>query len=180
MLRNLDIVVTVDAEYVLHEVGFTLHVHTIGRNGHAQHAVLFVFDHDFEGCEYLTDGLFGYLLADEGVHTRKRQVEAEIFGRLGTYVGYFARYLAAGKLLHKQGGTLQCVYLHVRVDAAFETERRIGIQSEAFCRLAHPHGIEIGTFEEDVARGVADTRIEASENAGYAHRAFGRAYHQVL
>ena len=45
--------------------------------------------------------------------------------------------------------------------------------------LAHPHGIEIGAFEEDVGRIVADTRRQPAEDAADAHRTFGRTDHQV-
>ena len=178
--RNFDIIVSVDAENILDQVGLALHVDAVGRHGNGQAPLVLGEDLHLEGRQDRAHGLLGNLLADERIDARERDVEDEIGSRNGTDVRDLARDGAAGQLLHQLRGALGGVDLQVGVDAALEAERRVGVQAEALGRLAHPYGIEVGALDEDVGRRLADARIEAAEDAGDAHRTLGRADHQVL
>ena len=179
MLGYLDVVVAVDAEYLLDDIGLATHVDTIGRYGQSERVALLRGHFYVERIENRAHRRCRNILADKAVGAVERELYDERLGRRGVYVDYVARYLAACELLHKQCGTFERIYLNVGVDAALEAERSVGVKAETLGRLANPDGVEVRAFEEHVDRAVAYARVQAAVDAGDAHRTLGRAYHKV-
>ena len=91
------------------------------------------------------------------------------FDRSGANIRNFGGDLSSSQLLHQQGGTLEGIDLYVGIHAALEAERRIGVQTEALGRLAHPDRVEIGALDEYVGCRIAHARIQPAVNARNTH-----------
>ena len=99
---QLDVVVAVDSENLLHQVGLAPHVHAVGRHGHGQFPVALLGEYlHLERAEDPPQRLLGNLLADQGVDPPQRDVEDEIADRGGVDVRDVARNRATGQFLHQ-------------------------------------------------------------------------------
>ena len=92
------------------------------------------------------------------------------FGRL--HIDNLHGNFPAGQLLGQQRCLLQRVKLPIGIHSALETKRSIGAQSVATRTLAHPSGMKIGTFKQDITRRLVRPTSLTSEHAGNTHRLF--------
>ena len=89
-------------------------------------------------------------------------------------------YFGSCQFAGEDGGLFQGIDLSVGVDASFEAEAGIGVQTVAACAFADAGGVEVGTLEEDVYCGVVCTAAFAAKYAGNAHGFFCIADGEVL
>ena len=180
LLRNLDIVVAVDAQDVLDQVGFTLHIDTVRRNGYAQCVAVLFFDFYVQRQDNPPDRFIRHIFAHQSFDAAERNVEPERSHRNGIKVRYRGADLSSRQFHHQQGCPFHRIRRYLRIDSAFETERGIGAQPVAFGAFANPNRIEISALDEYVRRGFGHARIEPPEYAGDTHRFLRIADHQVF
>ena len=180
MLRNLDIVIAIDTQNILDQVGLALHIDTICGHYNRQNALLLSLDLNLQSCDDRANGLFGDLLTNQCIHSLQRHIETERSNRFGIEVNDLRRDLTARQITEHQRSTLQGIDRTIGIDTALETERRIGIQAVTLSSLAHPNGIEICALDEDVGRSIAHTRLQTAKYACDTHRFICVADHQIL
>ena len=179
MLRDLNVVIAVDTQYILHEVCLTLYIHTVWRNSNRENAILLLLDNNIEGCDNTLDSLVGNILTDKHLCTREREVETERLNLYRVEVGNLAADCTTCKLLEEQSSTLEGIYLHIRVYTALEAERRIGIESVTLCALTNRYRVEICALDKDIGSCLANARIKSAIYTCKAHRTLCRADHKV-
>ena len=176
---NLHVVVAVDAENLLNQVGRPLYVNPIRRNLHAQAVLILGSDIDFEAVKNVFDGLVANLLTNKVVDIVESDVNLEGGHGLGADVYNLRGNLATCQLLNEESCTFECIGGDVGIDTPLEAERGVGRKAVTFCGLTHPHGVEIGTLEEHVGGALAHTRVLATEHTCDTHRLLAVANHQV-
>ena len=122
---NLYIIITVDTEYILHNVTRTLHVHAICGHCNVETFLCFRINLHFERLEDALYLVVAYLLTDEVVHVSIFEEHLGVFYWVRIEVLYLHAHLTASQLLTKDGSLLQGVYCAVRVDATLKTERGV-------------------------------------------------------
>ena len=180
MLRNLDIVIAIDSQDILDQIGLALHIDTICGHYNRQNALLLSLDLNLQRCDNRANGLLRNLLADQCIHSLQRYIETERSDRFGIEVDDLRRDFTTRQIAEHQCSTFECIDRAIGINTALETERRIGVQAVALSRLAHPNGVEICALDEDVGRCIAHTRLQATKYARDTHRTLGIADHQVL
>ena len=88
--------------------------------------------------------------------------------------------MSAGGFLNEQGRAFQCRDGVVRVNAALEQERRLGVKVVAACCFADVCWVEAGALDEHRCGAVADARFQSAEHSGNAHWLVGVANHKVF
>ena len=173
---DVDVVVPVYPEYVFNHVAGALHVDPVGRNGELYSVGAFFENFHFEVGYDVLYRIFFHV----PVYVVVLEVYDEIFRFFFPCRAYLHGYFAPGKFLCHQSGLFEGIYLSVGVNAAFETEARVGRKAVAACAFPYPRGIEVCAFEEYVGCGVVFPRAFASEYSGNTHGVFGVADCEVL
>ena len=109
--------------------------------------------------------------AAQGHGLRLRQV----FGQRGFGDGAGA---AAHHLQHQRGGALERVARQLRIHAALEAVRGVGVQADAARAADDGRRREVRAFKEHAGGGVGDARIPAAHHARQRHRALAVGDHQ--
>ena len=103
MLRQVDIVVTVDSEDLFHHIAFTCNVDHVCRRGDDCTAVCPFNELIVQVLKYLLDGLGPYLLADETLDTAIIKFDALALDPVGIDLLDLADDFSSGQLLDKEG-----------------------------------------------------------------------------
>ena len=173
MAGKVDVVISVDAEYLLHDVALAGHVYHIGRGLHDGAFRSLLHEIVRQGLEYALDGIHAYLLAYEALYAAVIEFYALARDLLGIHVLDLTDDLAAGEFPDEERGAPEGERDNLRIRAALETERGVGLEDVLLGGLADGTGIEIGALDEDVGGGFGHARVLAAEHAGDAHRALG-------
>ena len=177
---NLYVIVSVHSQDILNHIARTLYIHAICR--HTQGEPLLVFRNDLhvQGRQNGANQVVGDFLPDQFMYILIFEFNVEAFLQFRRlHVDNLHGNFPTGQLLGQQCSLLQRVKLPVGIHSTLETERSISAQSVTARALAHPSGMEIGTFKQDITRRVVRPASLSSEHAGNTHRLFGITNEEV-
>ena len=180
LCRYLDVVVTIDAEYVFHHVARTLNVNPVSRNVDVDAAFVLSGYFHLKRLADALDGFRGDVLAYEGVHIVVVKPYLGVLNRVGIFIAYLHRHLSSCQLLAKDGCLLKGIDGAVGVDAALEAEGGVGAQAVAARALPDPCRVEIGALKHDVGGCLVCAAALSSEHSRYTHRLLDVADAQVV
>ena len=180
MLGNLDVVVAIDTEDVLYQVGLALYVHAVAGNSHAQYAVVLSLDGNVQCGDDTFDGCVVNRFANESASAVERNVKTEGLELGALDVDNLARNLTTCQLLEQHSRTFQSVNSDVGVDTALKAERCVGVQTVTFCSFADAHGVEVCALDKQIGGCVAHAAEFATEYTCDTHRFLGVANHQIV
>ena len=170
VLRELDVVIAIDAEDLLHHVALAVHVHHIGRRGDERAAGALLEEIVAQPGQDVLHRVVADRLAGETLDAVVVQLDLLALDGVGIGLADLAHDLAAGALLDEQDGALEGVDGNLRIRAALVAERSVGLQGLALGGLADGGGIEVGALHEHVRGGLGHAAVLAAEHAGDAHR----------
>ncbi len=122
MLRNLDIVIAIDSQNILDQIGLALHIDTICGHYNRQNALLLSLDLNLQRCDNRANGLLRNLLADQCIHSLQRYIETERSDRFGIEVDDLRRDITARQIAEHQRCTFECIDRAIGINTALETE----------------------------------------------------------
>ncbi len=117
---------------------------------------------------------------EQTVGGRNAQDDARGDGRVVLHIDGAADQASAAQLRHQLGGAIQGVEQSLRIDASFETVRRIGRQAELFCGFADAGRRKIGALDQDPRGAGFDFGVQSTHDAAYRHRFLPVADHEHL
>ena len=129
--RNLHIIISIDAQDILHHIAGTLHIHTIGRYLEGQCLRCLVEHLHLQALADALDRFYRNILTYKIVHILIAQFHHRILHRLGIDIADFHRHLTASQFLTKDGSLLQGINRSIGINTTFETETGIRTQSVA-------------------------------------------------
>ena len=179
-LRQLYVVVPVDAENLLNHIALARDIYHIGRGLHKSTSRPLLKEVVVQGFKDLLNGFVAYLLADESFYPVVVQVYLCAADGLGIHLDLLADDLSSGQLLNEECGPQGTVLCGLRVCSPLVAEAGVCGKLLALCSAADTHGVEVRAFDEHVHRAVADAGILASEHARKAHGADGIGNNHVL
>ena len=179
MCGYFHIIIAIDAQNIFHYVARTLNIYTISGNFELQTFVGF-FNHLHAKARHnalnnIVSNLFANYLSHIGIF----QVNVKVGYWFGVNVLYLHRYFATCQFFAKNGGLFQGIHRAARVDATLKAVARIGAKSVAACAFPNPCGVEIGTFQHNIARCFVCSAAFSTKHASDAHRFFCVADAQV-
>ena len=116
------LVVAVDSQYVLHNVGRACHVHSVCRNLKCQAFLVLVLYFHFKTFEYSLDVVLVDVLSYEFVDVVEFEVYNGWLYRSRVFVYDVASDFTAGNFLYGQCGELQHEYCVIWVASSFVSE----------------------------------------------------------
>ena len=122
MRRKVDIVVSVDAEDLLHDIAFAGDVDHVCRRSYNSPSGCPFNELIVQVLKYLLDGLAPYLLADETLDTALIKFDAPAFDPVGINLLDLADDFSSGQLLDKEGGAPEGERNRFGIGAALITE----------------------------------------------------------
>ena len=167
---NFNIVITIDAKNIFHNITGALHIRAISRNAERQaFSILFQYVH-FQTLHDIANRFITKLFTNQVVAVFIFQTNLCIGYRIRIYILYLHGNLSTCQLTTKDSSLLECVNGVVGVDTTFKPVRRIRRESVAASALSNPCWMEICTFKYHIGRGAIRAGTFTTENTGNTHR----------
>ena len=179
VMRQVDVVVAVDAEDFLNHIALAGYVHHV-RWGQYYCSLCLTGDEFILQRLEDTEHVGGAdVFADEVAYTVEIQLYAGAFKGLGAYFLRLPHYGASCALHYEGGSTLEGIHGNQRVCTTLVTERCICLQAEALGGTADGCRVEVGALEEYVSGAFSHTAVFSSEDAADAHGTLGICNYHV-
>ena len=176
---QLDVVVAVDAEHLLHNVALAGNIHIVCRNCHTAAVLILHKDLIVQIAEDILDRLLADILAHKAEHTVVVQIDLRTVEFACAELLGLAHNMRSGELTDELRRTARHVHSVGGVDAALVAERCVGLEAQALAGLADGDGIEVCDLQEDILGGLRHARLLTAEHTCDAHRLTGVGNNQV-